>query len=266
MTGPERSSAPEATLGAFGEFTRQTLVPILLYKSIFVGEWFSEMVSHHAERGTREALTRMGQATLREAIEVVASMRDWDAGQGSAESREAFVSALQRRMLLDLMRLKEGNTEALVLAAMRAPTAPVRDRLLYLADLDRQHADGLRTLLGADRVGEALERTGGDARPVGAQSGRGDAATLGANVRAQRDAIVANGDRPVRLVLSQAAMRHLRDEGGVSPSGTVFDLPVDVDFGWEGECFAVHTDARVSLAEILTYSRAPRAGGDLLGE
>lgn len=269
IPGPERrTSGTEATLGAFGEFTRQTLVPILLYKSIFTGEWFNELVRQDPDRATREALVRMSQATLREAIEVLATMRDWESGQGDIDGSVEFLEVVQRRVLRDLMRIKEGSTEVLVLAAMRAPTAATRDRLLYLADLDRQHADALRTLLGANRLGESLDRVPGGGRgiSVGAHEGRGDAATLGERVRTLLGVVVEQGDRPTRLVLSHASLRHLRDEHHVAADGTVFGLPVDVDFGWEGECFSIVTDARVGLAEVLSFSQAPRPGRDLVGQ
>lgn len=57
--------------------------------------------------------------------------------------------------------------------------------------------------------------------------------------------------------MSSMALRHLRDEGSVAPrQGDVFGLPVDIDFSWEDEAFAISSRGRISLAEIVTEMEA----------
>lgn len=264
----QRISEAEVTLSTYSTFTRQALAPILLYKSLFLGDWFHQAVQHSADDSVRRVLTRVSTETLREMIEVLVAMRDWDAGQADPEAAQAFVQELNVRLLQDLLRVKEGGNELVMLAAMRAPTDAVRERLMRLADLDRVHADQLRVLLGARSLLTSIDRAsssgkGAGSAAVGAHSGRDSGRTLGESIQHSLARMHDQGDQPERLVLSHVALRHLRDEGHVKQDGTAFGLSVDVDFGWEGECYSVITSSRVRLAELLTLNQSPK-GEDLL--
>ncbi|HWH08703.1 MAG TPA: hypothetical protein VNX21_05845, partial [Candidatus Thermoplasmatota archaeon] len=153
-------------------------------------------------------------------------------------------------ILRDLLVVKEGNNEAVLYLAMRAPTDELRRKLVRLADRDRVHADVLRALLGAEVPRDVEADAEGAA--LGAREARAGGGTLSHSIRQDLQRLQASGCQVVRLVLSPAAMRHLRDEGAIARDGTAFGLPVDVDFGWGGECHAFVTDERVRLSELLS--------------
>lgn len=264
----QRISEAEATLSSYSSFTRQTLAPLMLYKSLFLSDWFKQVVQHASDDSMGRALTRMSAETLREMIEVLVAMRDWDAGQADAETAHLFVQDLNMRLLQDLLHLKEGSNELVMLAAMRAPTDDVRNRLMRLADLDRVHADQIRVLLGARTVMTSLDRVAApsarrETTTLGAHSSRAQGSTLGESIEQHVEVMREQGDSPERLILSHVALRHLRDEKHVQPDGTAFGLPIDIDFGWEGECYTILTSSRVRLAELLTLNKSPK-GEDLL--
>jgi hypothetical protein len=243
----------ESALGGYGEATRGVVVPLLLYKSAFLGEWFEALVRRERDPSVRGTLVKLSESTLREAIELLDTMRRWDPLTADAH---ALPETLQRQVIGDLVALKEGSNEAILHAAMRAPTDELRRALVRLADLDRVHADDLRALLATTSVRElTLRRRPESPLPAGAHEGRRPGVSLRASIQGTIRAIVDLGTSPARLTLSAAAYRHLRDEGEVRPEATAFGLPIDVDFGWSGECYAVVTGERVRLAELLTQER-----------
>lgn len=245
-----RRSAADATLGAFESPLRDTLVPLLLYKSVFLGEWFEALVRQEREAAVRSALLATGRDTLREAIEAIEAFRPWQAMPQDPDAMEDLVRVLRRRVLYDLLQLKEGNNEAMLYAAMHAPTDELRRKLVRLADRDREHANVIRALLGAHVPAEAPRDEG--AAALGAREARSAKGTLARSVKEDLARLKSSGATVVRLVLSPTALRHLRDEGSVAPDGTVLGLPVDVDFGWSGECHAFATDERVRLSELMS--------------
>ena len=250
-----RRSAADATLGAFEPPLRDALVPLLLYKSVFLGDWFEALARQEREEAVRRALLDVSRDTLREAIEAVDTFRPWQAVPHDADAIDRVVQVLQRRILHDLLQMKEGNNEAMLYVAMHAPTDEVRRKLVRLTDRDRVHANILRGLLGTAPVGHGRERGDNDADEggsLGAREARSREGTLTGSLRADLARIEARGTAVARLVLSPAALRHLRDEGAVGSDGVALGLPVDVDFGWSGECHAFVTDERVRLSELLS--------------
>jgi len=239
----------EATLGAYHASSRRTLVPLLAYKGPFLAEWFGEIIRHEEDADVREALAGIARDTLRETIEILATMSAWE--QTRIDPSPEHGRLLQRRAIHDLLRLKEGSSEVVLLTGMQAPTQELRARLVALADRDREHADLLRRLLGSGALASLRARPQGDGQ-LGAHEGRTHGSTLAASVRARVREMEESGVRVDRLVLSAVSLRHLRDEGEVKPDGTALGLPVDVDFGWRGEGFALVTDARASLAEVVS--------------
>lgn len=258
-----RPTHAEATLGAFPESTRSLIAPLLTYKSVFLGEWFTEVVRQEPDEKTREFLLRLSRDTLRETIQLLATMRAWDAARLPPERHEELASTLQRRLVEDLLILKEGSNEVVAYTAMHAPSRSLRDELLALADVDRVHADGMRALKGGPSMRRAQDRARRERdadETLGAHTSRGEHATLLASLRARVDAAEEAGARVSRLVVSDLALRHLRDEGAVAPDGRVLGRPVDVDFGWRGECYSLVTNERVRLTELLTFGHANEAG------
>lgn len=256
-----RTDGAEVALGAFSVVTQSTLVGPLLYKSVFLGEWLQAVMRHHPEPSVRDALALMSRETLVEAIGLMTAMRAWDSRPPDDEVVERVVRSMQRQLLHDLLALKEGSNEVIVQLAMVAPTQELRGELLHLADLDRKHADALRVLLGAVASDELVSRRalGPDTPPQGqgVREDRPRERTLSATLKGDLRALQERGVLPARLILSPIALRHLRDEGVVGEDGTVLNLPADVDFGWSGECYAVVTDERVRLAELLSMTEAP---------
>ncbi|MEA3200560.1 MAG: hypothetical protein QOE90_1988 [Thermoplasmata archaeon] len=253
----QRITEVEATLGGFSPAMRDVLVPLLLYKSHFLGDWFLALARQEPDPAMRGALLQVSRDTLREALEMLGVAKTWEGTRPDPARFEALARELQRRAMEDMLALKEGNTEAVVMAAMQAPTPPLREALMKLADRDRMHADELRTLIGANTVAESMLRRGRDEGARGAHEGRAPGRTLSATVHASLERLAATGATPRRLVVSHGALRHLRDEGVVMPDATVYGLSVEVDFAWGDECFAISTSDRVSLAEIM-------AGGESL--
>lgn len=241
----------ETTLSAYRPTTRQALVPLLAYKAPFVGEWFAALTRHEPDPHVRARLARMNLDTVRETIELLAVVSAWERLPVDDDSLRQHAANVHRRALHDLMRLKEGSAEVVLLTGMVAPTAELRDRLVALADVDRVHADELRELMGAAALAELRGRPeqGG---ALGAHEGRVEGSTLSESVRDRLAQLESAGVRPTRLVVSPTALRHLRDEGVGMPEGIALGLPVDVEFGWRGECFSIQTDARVTLAEIIS--------------
>lgn len=248
-SGPRRSGVVEAALGGFRGPTRRLLVPLVTYKSVFLGDWFEEVARQERDPATRKALLGIVRDTLVEAIELLETMRAWE--RGVSPGNDELASTLQAHALGELVELKQASTEALVLAAMHAPTAELRARLMRLADLDRQHAGIVRALMGVPEF-PVQEHARDDESPLGVQRGRDPKATIARSVERAVQELRARGSTPTRLVVSGATLRHLRDEGVVLGDGTVHGLPVEVDFGWRGDVFAIETDERVRLAELLS--------------
>lgn len=243
-----RRSVAEATLSAFEPPTREALVPILLYKSVFLGDWFEALVAREPDLDVRAALAAIARDTFRETIEFIDTMRPWRDIPHDPAVLEETTPVLQRRLVHDLLHLKEGNNEAMLYLAMRAPTDELRRKLVRLADRDREHANALRSLLGTQLPADPAPDDGA----IGARERRAAAGTLLASVKADLARFQAANAQVMRLVLSPGALRHLRDEGVVERDGTALGIPVDVDFAWSGESHSFLTDERVRLSELLS--------------
>lgn len=249
----EREGAVEATVGAFPPPVRDLLVPLMMYKSTFLGDGFSTLVRNERDADARRTLQRIILDTLQEAIQLLDAMREWQKHPPEDDTAEELVVSLHRRAIEDLMVLKEGSAEAVILMAMSAPTAELRDRLHALADIDRKHTERLRALLGGKSLPQRLaaaERKEGRP-PLGAHVGRRGSATLAMSIQTSLAAFQERGIEVARVVVSSEAHRHLRDERVLEPSGRVFGLGLDVDFGWEGECYALITRERMRLAAVI---------------
>lgn len=246
----ERVGEVEAVLGGFPAPMRDVLVPLLYYKSHFLGDWFRAMVRQEQDPELRNALLKVTQDSLMETVETLAAATAWERTRPDAEQLDALARMLHRRVVEEMLAIKESNAESGLLLAMAAPTPELREKLRGLANIDRRHADALRGLLGASTT-ERLGTVRGGANAAGVHAGRAPGRTLGATLAAAMKEFEARGTQVRRVVMSATALRHLRDEGEVAPDGTVRGTPVDIDFAWAGEAFAIVTGERVSLAEIL---------------
>lgn len=244
--------ATQDTLERLSPDMRDLLRELLLHKSIFVGESFVALATREDEDEDRR-FRRVFDETVQQGKDACQCLGEWDALPHEPEKVETVARDVRRSLLDALIVLKELSTEAFLTVAMSAPTRELRDAIVRLADVDRQHADDLRAIVGRATVRQKLRaqeaRDGGDA--YGAHAGRSGDGTLGRSVQATLQKLAASRVEPARLVLSPTALRHLRDEGRVHDN-VAFDLPIDVDLGWGGEAFAIVTRERVSLAEILT--------------
>lgn len=246
------------TMGRLSHSLRSICVDLILYKALFMGEWFENLAAQQEDESVGRVLRAMSRETVDQAEAALGKLEAWNRVPASADGLDELVRDLQTRLLQDLLVLKEGSTEVFLTAAMRAPTRALRDALVKLADVDRQHADRLRILLGTEPVEERVERgfeeRGGEA--VGAHGSREPHPSLAASVQTVLRTLRSERQEPSRIILSASALRHARDEGALdAQEGTAFGLPVDVDFGWRGECFAVLTRERASLAEVIAASR-----------
>lgn len=252
MGASDDTLAIDKAIRAYSSDLQQIARDLLVYKALFQGEWFAALA--RALEGTeRETLHRIHAESIEEARGTLRALQDWDNVRGDGEE---IVPLLRARMLADLLHIKESTTEAFLLTGMRAPTEALRRAFLDLADMDREHADALRDLLGKTRVlatdvhRRAATREGGSA---GAYEGRAGAFSLRSRIEGAIQDLRSDGQEPKGLVLSAVGLRHLRDEGLLATGdGTAFGLPVEVDLGWRGECFCVVTNERVTLAELLS--------------
>lgn len=243
----------DAMLGGYPRALQALLAPPLLYKAMFLGEWFESVTRLETSADVRSRLVAMSRDTLEEALQLIGAVETWSHRLPAPEEGDDLAQRLRRLLLQDLIVMKEGSTEAVLVLAMRAPTLELRERLLALADRDRVHADELRRLIKAERARIPAPPD----TAVGVHVGR-DGGSLRRAMQAARERLAKLGEAPVRVVVSAEALRHLKDEGAVTDEGTILDLPADVEFGWRGECFAFMTDERVRLAELLTKERTSR--------
>lgn len=229
---------------------------LLLYQAIFRGAWFDRLARQQGDPHVAERLRSIRLESEELARAALDALRLW---KDTPSDVHAALGRLRANLLDDLLRLKEASSEAFLLVGMNAPTNPLREAFVDLAEGDRRHADALRELLGRHRVAHRLDEP---PRPhqgeaVGAHDRRSTDASLAQSLQRALDALRADGQRPICVVLSPVALRHARDEGIVrAEEGTLFGLPVEIDFGWRGECFAVHTDDRIRLADLVAASRA----------
>lgn len=251
--------ASEEALGSLSPPMRDLLLDLLVFKSVFMGRYFRQLGESYPDPEIREAISTLADETTQEALGTVEALQEWDRYPQGAEVAAAGTHGIRARLFQDLIVLKEGSNQVVLAAAMRAPTEELRRRLVDLADIDREHADRLRRLLGLRAVPERLPLLdrGSQGPAVGAHGARIPDASLVRTIEVALQELEGRGVTASRLVLSATGLRHLRDEGGLdTEGGTAFGLAVDVDLGWEGECFAFVTRDRVSLAEFITTMRA----------
>ncbi|HUR69807.1 MAG TPA: hypothetical protein VM370_11235 [Candidatus Thermoplasmatota archaeon] len=252
----------DALLAGLRAPTRQLLLQLLMYKSIFLGSAFRDLAEREPP-DVADVLQRIHIETISEAAALALSIREWDAHPASGAGIAAAADDARRRFLEDILSLKDGVVDVGIAAAMRAPSEHLRQRFIALADIDRQHADSLRRLLGTRTVREHLDA--GDmaveGAPLGVGTARG-APSLARTLESMLDDVRSLGSDPAVLAMSPEAARHARDEGIIDPrTGRAFGLPVEIDMGWRGECFAVETNERVGYAELISASQGDEAEG-----
>lgn len=268
MSRDAKTGFDDVELDSLSPPMQDMLRALLLYKSVFVAPWFVELGKAESPQ-TRAAYASIATQTREQGLEAVELIRKWDASASTEAAREIKEDVL-RRLLEDLLELKKSSTEVFLAAGIRSPNEELRRAFLRLAAVDQGHANELRAALGVKRPEEHLPESRGASRTAtGAHEGPFSPGTLSGIVRRTVDESEASGHEPSRIVASPLALRHLRDEGSVErDAGTAFGLPVDVDFSWEGECFAVISRSRLSLAEIaiqmsdLDEASAPPAGAE----
>lgn len=240
---------------------RDLLRELLLHKSIFVGESFVALATKENDEEDRK-FRRVFDETVEQGLDASLRLEEWDNLPHDREKVEAVAKDVRKNLLDALIVLKELSTEAFLAAAMAAPTRALREDIVRLADIDRQHADDLRAIVGTSTVSEKLraEEARDEGDSYGAHAGRYTEGTLGRSIEKTLQKLAVANVRPVRLVISSTGLRHLRDEGLVHDNHA-FGIAIDVELGWGGEAFAVMTRERVSLAEIYT-SQATNARSD----
>lgn len=230
---------------------------LLLYKSFFVGAWFEQLCRQQDDPDVRDTLLEISRRGVEESRAIIDTLQQWEGQRPQGDLLDRLRVQAREQFLRDLLRLKETATEVGLLAAMRAPTADLRDALVKSADVDRENGDKLRALLGMPTVPARRHDPPQEGESLGAHGAGAPGDLVSSRVRRTMEALRERGDEPVRLVVSDLTLRHLRDEGVVrAAEGTALGLPVTVDFGWRGHCFAVLTGESVSLAELYTSQNA----------
>ncbi|HET6403565.1 MAG TPA: hypothetical protein VFH78_02865 [Candidatus Thermoplasmatota archaeon] len=233
---------------------------LLLYKSMFIGPWF-EALSREENAEARSAYARITAETREQAVTTVDVLRHWDT-IGHENADEVRKQVLDR-LLRDMLEMKKSSTEVFLAAGIRSPTEAIRREFLELANIDQRHANLLRAILGVNVSFHDVADPARALKVKGPHIGPFAPGTLSGLVRRAIDDARAAGHEPARLVVSGIVLRHLRDEGAVKPGeGTAFHLPVDIDFSWDGECFAITSLERVSLAEIASSTRVDGGGNE----
>lgn len=246
-----RAEISPAVFDGMSEAAQEFLLQLLLYKSVFVGQTFRTLVRRETSPELRSRLLRISDESVKESNNAAALVREWDNHPGVWERVSVTTQETRAQLLHDLIRLKEGMTEAGLSAAMRAPTASLRDRFLKLVDLDRRDADELREFLGTTTTTAFREAHG-----LGAHDARDRRASMSAAVRESLGQLKAKGAEGRRLIVSADGLRHLRDEHAISEDGRCFGLPIDIDLGWQGDVYAIETDERLTYAELVVAMRA----------
>ena len=236
--------------------TQDLLLQLLMYKGIFMGRGFRDL----AERETpevRDVLLRIHTESAAEAVALALAMREWDAHPAGVEGLMDTADDARRRFLEDTLELKEGVVDVGLAAAMRAPNESLRRRFLALADIDRAHADAIRVVLGTRPAAQRdLEKDAQHGPTLGIGT-RGEAPSIGRAVEQAIQEVQRRGAEVSMVVLSAEAVRHARDEGAIDArTGRFQGVPIEVEMGWRGECFAIGTNERIGLAEFITLARA----------
>lgn len=249
----------ESVLGGLGmdpeslsPHIRNLLNALLLYKSMFVGPWFAAL-SVEEDPETVAVYKTIREETSAQARRAADILRRWDESSDNATTQKVTDQVL-KRLLADMLELKKSSTEVFLGAGIGSPTDQLRREFLELADIDRRHAETLRAALGSHLPQEPTKVVPAGSRGFkGIRQGPFPSGTLSETIRASLDQARGEGHEPSRIVLSNMCLRHLRDEGSVEPrQGNVFGVPVDVDFSWADEAFAITSRDRLSLAEIVT--------------
>ncbi|MEA3202319.1 MAG: hypothetical protein QOE90_3747 [Thermoplasmata archaeon] len=255
----------DEAIGSLSPPMQDMLRALLLYKSVFVAPWFQALGAEETPE-TRAIYESIARETRAEAMEAASLIRRWDESASTGAARDVTEHVL-RRLLEDLLELKKSSTEVFLAAGIRSPNEELRRAFLQLASIDQRHANELRAALGVKRPEDHLpESHAAGHSATGAHVGPFKPGTLSGAIRRSVEESQAAGHEPSRIVASALALRHLRDEGSVEPAqGTAFGLPVDVDFSWGGECFAVTSRSRLSLAEIAIQMAEDRAADRMPG-
>lgn len=265
---PVKATEGPAGEAAFGDLRTEDFAPpmknlmnaLLLYKSMFVGPWFTAL-AREEEPKTSAAYERISKDTAEQARRAAELIRQWGDHPQRGAAEEVTKQVLTR-LLEDMLELKKNSTEVFLAAGIRSPTEELRRQFLDLARMDRQHADILRELLGI-RIPKGGKRARDKPSDIGPQVGPFAAGTLSGRLHKAFEDVREHGHDPSRLVVSSECLRHLRDEGVVKPhQGDIFGVPVDIDFSWEGDAFAITSKERLSLAEIVTHASPGDASRD----
>lgn len=256
---PDPSQVVSSLTGDLGSVARD----LLLYKALFASPLFDALTAQTSDPVEADALAQISKETHAQMLAAIDALHLWN---GCPIDVTETAADLRARLLVDILHIKESTTEAFLLAGMRAPTNELRRVFVALAETDRKHAEALRALLGTYAVEAVDLRAGkylGDGTATGAFQGRAGEASFSRRIHRALEDMRADGQEPTALIMSPVALRHARDEGLLGPNdGTAFGVPVDVDMGWRGECFAIATRERVTLAELILarateFRRAP---------
>lgn len=257
---PEDRSVDLHVLDQFEDPTRNLLVQALLYKTVFLAPSFRALASRE-EPQVRDALLQISHETAAEATALTGLVGAWDREDTSFDAIRRCTHDMRRRLLQDLVGVKEGLTETGLAMAMAQRSAEKREHFLKLVDADRKHGDVLRKLLDTPVTRDFATAIDNAEAVLGAHGGRDASTSLSGTIQRRLDAMRKQEFTPSRLVVGPDGARHLRDERVITRKGTAFGLHLDVDMAWQGDAFAIESEERLSYSEIVSAHAAHGDGG-----
>lgn len=223
---------------------------LLLYDQPLMDQRFTSLVSQVAPREIAAKLERIPILARESARVAREGAQAWER-KGPPDAEE-FNEWADRAVLESMLTLAEGELRLAAQLARNAPDAATRAPFDRMCETQREIARSLREALEASkdpRAAMPLHR-----RLVQEEDLQGDLPTQLEEAVRQAEASPAGVHR---VALSPLALRHLRDQGRLKHGETrLRGHPVVLDFGWEAPAFAIETDERMMLHELVrTESR-----------
>lgn len=251
---PDEPSFEPRVLDQFAGPTRELLVQAVLYKTLFLAPGFRALAELQPA-DVRDTLVRMSEETAAEIPALIMLVQQWEVEEVDAGDFHRVSGEMRKRLLQDLALVKEGLVETGIAMAMCQHSAQKRERFLKIVDIDRQHADHLRQLMGKPVTSEFARAVAEAAPTSGAYVSRDPARSLSGSIQRRVEEMQQRGFVPSRVVMGPDGARHLRDEGAITENGLVFGLHLDIDMAWKGEVFAIESEERMGYSEILSAAK-----------
>ena len=230
----------------------QVVDALILYDTPILDQRFQEAITMHQDPAMRERLRKLpARVALGSRLTRRAGL-EWERTTGGGVLDDEFKSRAARFLLEALLDSAEDQIRLKHFLARSAPTEEARRFIDEAILVHRELAGTLREAIKA--LPPAQPDKGDEPVPRQPQyiSEEREATDLRGQVEGAIRAMVEGGKRPKALVVSDVALRHLRDQGLFHKGeATVLGVPVEVDFTWDGSKYALLSTDTVTLEEIL---------------